>query len=294
MVFLEIVLALIIIAFTFTIIYLMSIIIIGELYFRVSRHRKYPIDPTQLGAKPLILRDRDRRKIIAWYKSTNTKNLAIIVHGHFDNAGMMFQRYTTVFTENDWDVLTLDLRNHGLSDDDFPLTYGVRESFDVRLAINWAKKKKKWNKLVIFGTSMGSIAGLLAANKENGTIDGLILDSSFVSFQKTLELNLAKHKLPVQIYVEPLRKYLEIKYRKMNYSFDYYPKIEDQLIEASSKFPIFVARGMLDYEVANEDYFMMKQILPNQTHLLIPDGKHSRLGQSKLFRERLQIWLKKL
>ncbi|MHA2100061.1 MAG: alpha/beta hydrolase [Candidatus Kariarchaeaceae archaeon] len=294
MALLEIALGFAIVIVSFVIIYFLSIIVIGELYFQVSRHRKYPIDPRELGAKAIVLRDLDQRRIIAWYKPTQEKNLAIIVHGHFDNAGMMFERYTPLFTENNWDVLTLDLRNHGLSDDDFPLTYGVRESFDVKLAINWARKKKKWQKLVIFGTSMGSIAGLLAANKTNGNINGLILDSSFVSIEKTLELNLAKHRLPIQIYVEPLTKYLEIRYRKINYSFSYYPKIEDHLVKASSRFPIFIARGMLDHEVANEDYFIMKRLIPNETHVLIPDGKHSRLGKSRLFRKRLQSWLKNL
>ncbi len=274
--------------------YFLSIIFIGELYFRVPRRRKYRVDPAELGATRITLVDKKGNNIVGWYLTKQKKNLVIVVHGHFDNSGMMFDTYGPIFSNLNWDVLAIDLRNHGLSDTDFPLTYGVRESIDVNLAINWAHQIHNWNNIVVFGTSMGSIAALLAVNASKRKIDGLILDSSFVSVDKTLRLNLKKHNLPAALYYYPIQRYLEIKYRQQNYSFSYFPNIKKEMTEVAKKSSVLVARGENDKEVPFEDFELMKSIIPDQTHILIPHATHSGLHSSKVFRTKLSSWLKSL
>ncbi|MHA2251302.1 MAG: alpha/beta hydrolase [Candidatus Kariarchaeaceae archaeon] len=276
------------------VLYILSIIAIGEIYFRLSRHRSYPINPKALGAERVILTDNKGCKITGWYYPTKRKKLAIVIHGHFDNAGMMFERYVPIFTDVNWDVFVLDLRNHGLSDDDFPLTYGVRESIDVRMAIAWAHQRNKWEKFVVFGTSMGSIAGLLAARSTRLHIDGVVLDSPFVSIEKTLSLNLQKHRIPISLYVFPLIKYMEIRYRQKRYSFQFYPDIEQVIRDVSTKFSLFIARGKADREVAIEDFHTLKDLITSGTYIHVPWAMHSKLYYSQTYVDALQKWLSKL
>jgi pimeloyl-ACP methyl ester carboxylesterase len=280
--------------FDFIILYSLSIIVIGEIYFRVSRHRAYPEDPRKYGAKRVVLRSPRKLNINSWYLPNKGNKLAIVIHGHFDNSAMMFDRYIPLFLTDGWNILAPDLRNHGQSDDDFPLTYGVRESIDIRLSINWAHRKRNWDKIIVFGTSMGSIAGLLAVYHTKHPIHGLILDSPFVSTDNTFSLNIQKHKLPPKWFFKPLKWYLEVRYRSKRYSFSHFPDIIQLTKQVHERIPIFVARGENDTEVAKEDFITLKKEIPGITYLSVPKVHHSRLHESEKYRVALKSWLDQL
>lgn len=272
--------------------YISLIIIIGEFYFSFTRHRRYPIDPLKFAAR-LEFKNKEGEKIVGWFRTKrhNKAKIAIVVHGHFDNAGMMFERYAEVFTSNNWDVLAIDLRNHGMSDNIKPITYGSLEFRDVLCAINWVFEKKEWHKVVVFGTSMGSISSLLAVVNTDYKIDGLILDSPFVSVGTTFKLNMKKHHLPINLFFKPLYHYLEFRYKRYGFSLDYFPDIMEQIGLAYEKTKMFIARGVEDREVSIEDFEGIKKITPDATHMSVPEMEHSRLYKSKQFCAELTNWI---
>ena len=100
---------------------------------------------------------------------------------------------------------------------------------DVLCAINWVFEKKEWHKVVVFGTSMGSISSLLAVTNTEYKIDGLILDSPFVSVDTTFKLNMKKHHLPINLFFRPLYQYLEFRYKRYGFSFQYFPDILENI-----------------------------------------------------------------
>lgn len=282
------------ILFILVIIYIFLIIIIGEIYYSFPRYRKYPIDPSSLGAKNIILEHKDGHKINGWLKESGKKEIAIIVHGHFDNAGMMFERYVPLFIKFNCDVFAIDLRNHGMSDRNLPLTYGPNESLDVKLALDWVVEKNKWEKIILFGTSMGSISALLAKNHFNHVINGLILDSPFVSINETLKLNIKKHHFPLFFIYYPLKIYLDLRYKIHGFSLQYYPDIIDQIKKASKTTKLLVTRGADDNEVSEDDFNRIRSILPEETSILVQGVGHSKTYQSNIFIEHLNQFLTSL
>jgi pimeloyl-ACP methyl ester carboxylesterase len=85
-------------------------------------------------------------------------------------------------------VLLFDLRNHGQSGRAFT-TIGVMESRDVCAASEFVKAKAESRPQFLLGVSMGASSAILAA-KNCGGIQGIVSDSSFLSFRETVSHHL--------------------------------------------------------------------------------------------------------
>lgn len=89
-------------------------------------------------------------------------------------------------------VLMLDLRGHGESGA-ARLTYGAREQFDVRGAVDFlVGRGYEPGRIGVLGASMGGSAALMAAASD-ARIGALMIDSAFADFAGMLELQY--HKL---------------------------------------------------------------------------------------------------
>ncbi len=119
------------------------------------------MDPKNFDASIIEL-NQENKSIVLWYKSIQSEKIVFIVHGHADNSGHMFDRYVPIFLGLGYDILTIDLRNHGLSDDIKPITYGINEAKDVELGLEWIVNNTDYKEILLFGTSMGAVTALLA------------------------------------------------------------------------------------------------------------------------------------
>lgn len=59
-----------------------------------------------------------------------------------------------------YSLLSFDFSACGKSTGDI-VTLGVREENDIEAAVDWAEQTNKYNKCILWGRSMGSVASLL-------------------------------------------------------------------------------------------------------------------------------------
>ncbi len=243
-------------------------IVIGEIIYSAPRNKEYSPLPLQEETA----KTSDGVSITFWY-SNQSKYLLIMVHGHADNAGILYRRAESLIQGQTYDVLFLDLRNHGRSGKKNPISFGVYESKDVLSVIEWATAKS-WEKIVIYGTSMGSIATYMAYEtlESKEKISGLILDSSFENIEDVLNRNLRKHFVmqPWRFFIS---KYvLDIRGRNIRF-----PSLL-KFLNSTRNLPVLVIHGEKDIEAPPSIIEKIKALnLPNVTTYLVNDGKHSRL-----------------
>jgi pimeloyl-ACP methyl ester carboxylesterase len=80
-------------------------------------------------------------------------------------------------------VLAIDFRGHGMSETSLT-SIGYYESWDVEAAIEFVRKRGAGDP-VLWGTSMGAVAALLAA-AEDGSVAGVIADAPFDTYRNTI------------------------------------------------------------------------------------------------------------
>ncbi len=269
----------------FVVLFVLPTIVLGELIYQASRTTEYS-DPQGLQQHDLFVRDEVR--INLWHTQGQDR-VVVIVHGHGDHAGIMFDNYGAFFTEQGYDLLLVDLRNHGLSQNHPPVTMGVEEHADVVAALEWADDT--WDEILVFGTSMGSIASLLAVHVAVGdgmNISGLIMDSSFSDPVAVMNNNFEKNSI-----VQPWR-YLIVQYlTKLRSNIDQFPDILDTL--QGLKVSTLIAHGSADVE-APLSFLLEVDDLGND-HIvtsMIRDGEHSKLYEHPSYNEVLQEFVEGL
>ncbi|MDH5402719.1 MAG: alpha/beta hydrolase [Candidatus Heimdallarchaeota archaeon] len=246
-------------------------LIIGEIYYSASRHSEYPdLD----GFQSTLIINQKGPNIQAWFTNTTNK-IIIISHGHSDNSGLMKEWYSNLFIDMGYDLLIFDFRNHGRSDDMKPVSMGIKEAEDVAIVLNWISKYN-WNKTILFGSSMGAISNLLAID-DLSIIDGLILDSIFLDFDKMIEYNQQKHNIP------QLWRIISQYYLNKRVNIDHKPNILEKIVELSH-IPILILHGTNDIESPINELEPIKTIQnQNLTFIEIQSGEHSRLFYHDLF-----------
>ena len=94
-----------------------------------------------------------------------------------------------------YDVLVFDFRGHGESAGNF-ISYGVRERFDVKAALAWAKSKHPDEAEHLFGIGSNcGAAALLGAAVEKGPgeqLEGIVLYEPFARFDDVIKENVKR------------------------------------------------------------------------------------------------------
>ncbi len=103
----------------------MPLVVIGEIIFSAPRNKDYEDFPLQQATA----KTKDGVVIVFWF-SNNSENLVIMIHGHNDNAGILFKRAKGLIQNQPYDSY-LDLRNHGKSGEKLLVSFVVCKSRDV-------------------------------------------------------------------------------------------------------------------------------------------------------------------
>lgn len=128
-------------------------------------------------------------QISGWYLPKDSARVLIIyAHGLFRSRQEMLERAVD-FWRAGYAGLLFDFRRHGKSTGEIS-SLGYLERLDVESAVKFARDSLQvQTPIVVMGVSMGAAATLLAA-AETPEIDGLIVDSSFLSFEHTIDHHL--------------------------------------------------------------------------------------------------------
>lgn len=258
-------------------------IIIGEVVINISRHREYDDLP---GFTEEILDFGEGLHLQTWFTNTSSK-VAILVHGHFDNAGLMYERYSLIYKNLGYDLVILDLSNHGRSSDDKPVEGGVKAADDVVAVLEWISDKS-WEESLLVASSMGAVASIIALSQIDANLmpDVVILDSIYLDFTVTLNLNLKKHNV-----LQPWR-FLVLNYiLNIRFSQKEFPDIL-ALLHKIDVLPILVLHGTDDIEspVSVIDQLIVAEFGQIETSK-IEGGEHSRLFKEQEYIDKVVAFL---
>jgi len=123
--------------------------------------------------------------LAGWYLPRESSPVTIVYcHGLFRSRLEMLER-AEKFSQQGYAGLLMDFRRHGKSGEAMT-SMGYLERLDVIGAVHYLKDSLRiQTPIVVYGVSMGAAAALLAAAEEP-KIAGLIIDSSFLSFDETI------------------------------------------------------------------------------------------------------------
>ena len=134
----------------------------------------------------------DNIRLHAWLiPSNNTRDIILLAHGYGGNKASLL-KYAAFLNKNNYSLLLLDLRAHGLSEGSFT-SLGYYEEKDIESAIIFLKSQNFQN-IGAFGYSMGG-ASLLSYLTQNKGIDAIVIVGVYNNLYDAVarRVNLAYH-----------------------------------------------------------------------------------------------------
>ena len=135
--------------------------------------------PTRLGlvCQNVELTSDDGKKISAWWlpQGREGKPPVLVLHGLGASKAHMMD-YILFAQKEGYPVMAIDFRGHGESEASLT-SIGFHESRDVEAGIQYIRGKGSGDP-VLWGTSMGAVSAILAAERD-GSVAGIIADAPF-------------------------------------------------------------------------------------------------------------------
>jgi fermentation-respiration switch protein FrsA (DUF1100 family) len=141
---------------------------------------------TEVAYREIEFKSKDGVLLSGWYLPRENAPVAIVYcHGLFRSRLEMLDR-AEKFWQAGYAGLLLDFRRHGKSGGELT-SIGYLERLDIIGAVHYLVDSLQLKcPIVVHGVSMGAATALLAA-AEDSAIAGLIVDSSFLSFDDTVK-----------------------------------------------------------------------------------------------------------
>lgn len=142
------------------------------------------------------IQSNDGLKLHAYEFNQDSNIWVIVVHGYSSEGREMYGT-TKSFYNMGYNVLTIDLRGHGLSEGDY-IAMGWDDRLDI---IQWAKgivEDNSDSKIILYGVSMGAVAVMNTVGEELPSNISLVIEDSgytstwdILSYQLKSTLNLS-------------------------------------------------------------------------------------------------------
>ena len=159
---------------------------LADLATKIPPTARPALHPARLGlfCEDVELRAKDGKRISGWWMPRGQKGNPPVVVLHGLGAGKAHMIDYILFAQAaGYPVLAIDFRGHGMSEASLT-SIGYYESWDVEAAIEFVRKRGAGDP-VLWGTSMGAVAALLAA-AEDGSVAGVIADAPFDTYRNTI------------------------------------------------------------------------------------------------------------
>jgi uncharacterized protein len=144
------------------------------------------LHPQRLGliCEDVEIRSGDGKRISAWWLPAGKKGAPpiIVLHGLGASKSHMID-YILFAQKEGYPVMAIDFRGHGESEASLT-SIGFHESRDVEAGIQYIRGTGSGDP-VLWGTSMGAVSALLAAERD-GSVAGLIADAPFDTYRNTI------------------------------------------------------------------------------------------------------------
>ncbi|MBL8048723.1 MAG: alpha/beta fold hydrolase [Chthonomonas sp.] len=162
---------------------IVALLYLGILY-AVARFSVHPFRTPLFFSPGLIGVPQENVKVIGregkqlsawWLPNPEAKTVIILAHGYMMNMSEP-SAVAAKLNERGYACLLFDFPGHGRSPNAV-VTLGLREAEDVAGAVALAREKMPHAKVVVWGSSMGAAATVLAS--PNLKLDGMVLDSVY-------------------------------------------------------------------------------------------------------------------
>lgn len=120
-----------------------------------------------------------------WLELEEPVGSVLIAHGYGSCKGNMSPEINWWLAQG-YNVMAIDFRGHGGSTGTHT-TIGFEEGKDVKQVVDWLQEEQDDLPIVLFGTSMGSVAIMKAATDYDLKIDALILECPFASLRQAVK-----------------------------------------------------------------------------------------------------------
>ena len=246
--------------------------------------------PTRLGlvCENVELTSEDGKKISAWWlpKGLAGKPPVLVLHGLGASKAHMMD-YILFAQKEGYPVLAIDFRGHGGSEPSMT-SIGFYESQDVLAGVKFVQERGAGDP-VLWGTSMGAVSALLAAEKD-GSVAGVIADVPFDTYRNTIrhhaKLMYGVTEFPLIWMAFPMIE------RRLNFSLD-----EVDCLRAASKIhaPMLVLAGEKDVRM---DPAMVRTIYeaaggPKDFWIVPGEGHENRTFQDS-FQKKIRAFLARI
>ncbi len=135
--------------------------------------------PSDLPAETISLPSKSGSQIAGWHlMAKDPKGVLVLLHPIRGSRLSMLPR-ARLFLAAGYSIVMIDLQAHGESKGPC-ITMGMREKFDARAAVNFAKTTYPKLQVGVVGCSLGGAAALLAAPLP---IDALVLEAVFPNIE---------------------------------------------------------------------------------------------------------------
>ncbi|OLS26069.1 MAG: hypothetical protein HeimC2_16910 [Candidatus Heimdallarchaeota archaeon LC_2] len=189
-------------------------------------------------------------------------------------------KYSHILTENKFDFIAVDFRNHGQSSLSLPISAGFYEKLDLISVLKWAKRE--WKQVHILSTSMGSYATIYAL----ADIDDQYQPNSVILESFGVDIKIGTRDTLAFLYKFPfLLSSLITSYAHLRSPHMFVRDLRQDLKKI--KIPLLVAHGDKDRIYSSLTIqLILRKILPSETQYITINGVgHSELWRNKKFQE---------
>jgi pimeloyl-ACP methyl ester carboxylesterase len=228
--------------------------------------------------------ESDGRRLSAWHipASAVDRPVVVICHGMGANKQNFLVAAYTVHSL-DYNVLIFDFRGHGDSDGR-TITFGVKESADVKAAFDFVRAKHPSSKIYGLGYSMGASA-LLKMAAEHGGFDKIVLDSTFARAENVALYSLLWYFGPVKWPMWQVGRFWGWVFSGVDVGRH---NPEEYLAKVSDR-PILLIHGAADSMIPSTESVRLHEVAGENGQLWIVEGMgHLQALQQPAYRDRLR------
>ena len=224
-------------------------------------------------AEDVVLKSESGYEIAGWHlNSEEQKGVVVIFHGIYGSRYSMVERAQLLWNEG-YSVVMVDFHSHGESGGE-GITFGALEKYDVKAAVEYAKKQHPGEKVGVIAISLGGASALYASPLG---VDALVLESVYSDIKDAIYNRITAHVgpylstlawLPYRLLLLQFKPRLGVDIKELR-PIDYLKQVDS---------PIFILSGDQDLYTTADETLKMHQVAKGPKELwLVPGATHEDL-----------------